>query len=59
METFIVRIYRKNPNRPDDIVGRIEYISGDEETSFHSMDDLIAVIRSACNEEDDEPSGKV
>jgi hypothetical protein len=54
VETFIVRVYRKDPLQ-DDITGLVETIGSDEVRPFRSIADLVSVIRDVCNDSEQSP----
>jgi len=46
MESYVVRIYRRNRNSPQNLVGLVELVEVDEEKSFTSFDELRAILDS-------------
>ncbi len=44
MESYVIRIYRRNRNSPQNIVGLVELIDVDEKKSFASFDELRAIL---------------
>lgn len=46
MESYVVRIYRRNRNSPQNLVGLVELVEVDEEKSFTSFEELRAILDS-------------
>ncbi len=44
METYVVRVYRRDPARPDEIVGIVEQVGMEGSRRFHNMDELNAIL---------------
>ena len=44
MENYIVRIYRRDSDQPDSIVGLVESVETGEIQSFHSVSELTEII---------------
>lgn len=44
MESYVVRIYRRNIGSPQNIVGLVELVEVDEEKAFASFDELRAIL---------------
>lgn len=44
MNTYIVRIYRRDPQNPELIVGRIEDAESGETKTFHTLGELIRLF---------------
>lgn len=47
MESFIVRIYRRSPTKPEEIAGLVETVGTDEKSAFQSFSGLITVLEHA------------
>ena len=52
MESFIVRIYRRDRNDPDEVAGLVETVGTDEKKAFQSFSGLVTAIRHALGEDD-------
>jgi len=46
MESYVVRIYRRDSASPQNLVGLVELVEIDEEKSFTSFDELRAILDS-------------
>jgi len=59
MDSYVVRIYRRNSSSPQNIVGLVELVEVDEEKSFTSFDELRAILdrSQACTPEEKKSSG--
>jgi len=44
MESYVVRIYRRNSNSPRDLVGLVELVDTDEEKVFESFEELRDIL---------------
>ena len=44
MENYILRIYRRDPQQPDCVVGMLEDAASGETLAFHSLDQLMAYL---------------
>jgi len=44
MESYVVRIYRRDASSPQNLVGLVELIEVDEEKAFTSFDELRAIL---------------
>lgn len=44
MESYIVRLYRRDVENPDGLVGLVETVSKSETRSFHTVSELIAIL---------------
>ncbi len=44
MQNFIVRVYRARPEDMESVSGLVEDIESGEKESFHSMDELQAIL---------------
>jgi hypothetical protein len=51
MESYIVRVYRRGRDDPDEIAGLVETVGTDERRSFKSFSGLVAAIRRAIDED--------
>jgi hypothetical protein len=50
METYIVRIYRRDRDDPQKIVGLVETVGKDDKKAFASRDELIMVLEGTKKE---------
>ena len=62
MEHYIVRIYRRGDNAPDDIAGTADVIETGQKKAFKNSEDLIRILNSrgecdAAAREKDRPEG--
>ena len=48
MESYVVRIYRRNSNNPQNLVGLVELVNVDEEKAFTNFEELWAILN--CKE---------
>ena len=46
MENYIVRIYRRDQDRPDEIAGLVELVEVEKKQAFKNMDELSKIICS-------------
>lgn len=46
MDSYVVRIYRRNNGSPQKIVGLVELVDCEEEKSFTSFEELRAILNS-------------
>jgi hypothetical protein len=44
MESYVVRIYRRNSSSPQNLVGLVELVDADEERIFKSFEELRAIL---------------
>ena len=44
METYVVRIYRRNPARPDEIVGIVERVGTEHTVRFSNVEELNTIL---------------
>ncbi len=44
MENYIVRIYRRDANDPNHVIGTVEHAETRERSSFHSLAALIGLL---------------
>ncbi len=44
METYVVRVYRRNPSRPAEIVGVVEWIGAGNVLRFRNARELSAIL---------------
>ena len=47
MESYVVRIYRRNPSNPGEMVGVVEMVQGVQQTAFHDLASLWQILASA------------
>jgi hypothetical protein len=47
MESYVVRIYRRNPSSPGEMVGVVEMVQGVQQTAFHDLASLWQILASA------------
>lgn len=55
MESFIVRIYRRNRTKPEEIAGLVETVGTDEKSAFQSFAGLVTAIKKAIFQRDAGP----
>ena len=48
MESYIIRIYRRQKNDPEGVLGQVVDIQTDEKLVFSSLDDLMKIL---CSQE--------
>jgi len=48
MENYIVRIYRRDEQNPDDVIGMVERVELDDRHPFHSLSELCKIL-SLCS----------
>jgi hypothetical protein len=44
MESYIVRLYRRDTANPENLVGLIETVGLDKTRSFHTVNELVAIL---------------
>jgi len=44
LENYIVRIYRRDQDRPDEIAGLVELVEAQKKQSFKNMDELSQIL---------------
>jgi len=44
MESYVIRIYRRDASSPQNLVGLVELVEVDEEKAFTSFDELRAIL---------------
>jgi hypothetical protein len=44
MENYIVRLYRRDSTNPEKLVGLIETVGLDKTRSFHTVNELVAIL---------------
>jgi len=44
MESYIVRLYRRDTTNPEKLVGLIETVGLDKTRSFHTVSELVAIL---------------
>jgi hypothetical protein len=52
MESYIVRVYRRGEEDPNEVAGLIETVGSDDRKAFQSFAGLITAIRQALGEDD-------
>jgi hypothetical protein len=52
MESYIVRVYRRNQSDLNGISGLVETVGTDERKEFQSFSSLVTAIRQALGEDD-------
>jgi hypothetical protein len=50
MDSYVVRIYRRNSSSPQDLVGLVELVEVNQERAFMNFEELRAILgcRQAC-----------
>lgn len=53
MENFIIRIYRRDENNPDDVVGTLESVEIQQQWPFHNFSTLFQMLSdpASCRKE--------
>jgi hypothetical protein len=51
MESYIVRVYRRGEDDPDEVAGLVETVGSDDRKAFQSFSGLITAIRQALGED--------
>ena len=46
MENYIVRIYRRDQDRPDEIAGLVELVEAEKKQAFKNIDELSQILCS-------------
>ena len=49
METYVVRVYRRNPARPAEIVGIVEWVGTEHTLHFSNVEELNAILTTSDN----------
>lgn len=44
MDSYVVRIYRRNSSSPQNLVGLVELIDTNQELAFTNYDELLAIL---------------
>lgn len=44
MATYIVRIYRRTKDKPEEIIGLVEHVDTQDQFRFHNLQELCAII---------------
>lgn len=44
MDSYIVRLYRRDIENPENLVGMIETVGEEEKRSFHTVRELVAIL---------------
>lgn len=52
MESYVVRVYRRDRNDPDEVAGLVETVGTDGRKAFQSFSGLVTAIRHALGEDD-------
>lgn len=50
MESYIVRIYRREEDDPQGLIGLVEIIGLEEKKAFHNWDELRAILSKTKDE---------
>jgi hypothetical protein len=45
MESYVIRIYRRGEDNPDDVVGIIESVETGGKQAFKNMNELVRILR--------------
>jgi len=45
MQTYVVRIYRREAKKPENLIGVVEEVETEKKWEFSSLNELIAVFR--------------
>jgi len=48
MDSYLIRIYRRDKNNPEAIIGIIEEIGADKQESFGNLSELTTIISNPC-----------
>ena len=59
MDSYVVRIYRRNSDSPQNLVGLVELVEVNQERAFMNFEELRAILgrRQACTPEEKKSSG--
>ena len=59
MESYVVRIYRRNSSSPQNLVGLVELVEVNQERVFSSFEELHAILncRQGCAMHDENAGG--
>lgn len=44
MDSYIVRMYRRDAENPEELVGLVEIVGDDGKLPFHNMSELMAIL---------------
>jgi hypothetical protein len=44
MDSYIVRLYRRDAENPENMVGLVETVGEDEKRPFHTVSELVAIL---------------
>ena len=44
MDSYIVRLYRRDTENPENLVGLVETVGEEEKRSFHTVKELMAIL---------------
>jgi len=58
METYVVRVYRRDPSRPREIVGIVEQVGMEGSRRFHNLDELNAILTARGKHQQKDGGGK-
>ena len=47
MENYIVRVYRRDDQNPDEVIGMVERVEREDRRPFHSLSELCKIL-SLC-----------
>jgi hypothetical protein len=56
MDSFLVRVYRYNKHRPQDLIGTIQSTSQDHNQAFCSLEELWSILKSHIPENSTPPA---
>lgn len=54
MQTYIVRVYRRNPDNMDDVAGIVEEVGTQKKTAFQDLTDLQESLEYLIKSDDSE-----
>jgi hypothetical protein len=46
VDSYVVRIYRRDPKEPRRLTGVVERAGGEDQTAFHDVEELLAILSS-------------
>ena len=52
MESYIVRVYRRGRNDPNEVAGLVESVGSDERKTFQTFNGLVSAIRQVLGEDE-------
>lgn len=44
MDSYIVRLYRRDTENPENLVGMVETVGEEAQRSFHTVNELVAIL---------------